>query len=130
MAAAADQANTSAWRDLRSSPALMRDQTSARCFSQNSSARSEAMHDHSGKASISSRSDCWSLASAGPLALHWLNGELSPLPLLHLAQLSCRACELRFYRTHFDVEDICNLGQRHLFSESQQEYRTLLGGQR
>src|SRR6266704_3239068 len=66
----------------------------------------------------------------GPLALHLLNGELSPLPLLRLAQLSCRACELRFYRTHFDVEDICNLGQRHLFSESQQEYRTLLGGQR
>src|SRR5213593_4053478 len=50
------------------------------------------------------------------------------LPLLHLAQLSCCPCELRFYCTHFDVEDVCNLGQRHLLSESQQEYRTLLVG--
>src|SRR5438094_852227 len=64
MAAAADQANTSACGDLRSSPALMRDQTSARCFSQNSSACWEAVRDHSDKASISSRSDCSSLASA------------------------------------------------------------------
>src|SRR2546425_9635399 len=51
-------------KDLRSSPALMRDQTSARCFSQNSSACWEAVRDHSDKASISSRSDCSSLASA------------------------------------------------------------------